>query len=206
MLETMASTSTTVEKLGRKSDDITSIISTITAIAEQTNLLALNAAIEAARAGEHGQGFAVVAKEVRKLAEQSRRAASEVSLIVRSIQTEVNSIITQNKTGVQKVIRGVEVTNETTESLHNILQQTEKTSKILSYMVVQIEQTLKHSQDVTSSFIHVSAIAENTAANTEHSATAATQGSASMQEINASAVELAAQADDLRSVVTEFKT
>lgn len=203
--ETMASTSATVENLGRKSDDITSIISTITAIAEQTNLLALNAAIEAARAGEHGRGFAVVADEVRKLAEQSQRAASEVSTIVSSIQSEVNSIITQNQTGVQKVIRGVEVTNETTDSLQNILQQTEKTSAILATMVTQIEQTLTNSQDVTSSFVHVSTIAENTAINTEKSAAAATQGSASMQEINASAVELASQADDLRSVVGQFK-
>lgn len=203
--ETMASTTATVENLGRKSSDITSIISTITTIAEQTNLLALNAAIEAARAGEHGRGFAVVADEVRKLAEQSQRAASEVTSIVGSIQAEVKSIIAQNETGVQKVIRGVEVTNETTESLHKILQQTAMTSEILNDMVVQIEQTLTNSQDVTSSFIHVSAIAENTAANTELSATAATQGSASMQEINASAVELAAQADDLRSVVAEFK-
>ena len=203
--ETMASTSATVENLGRKSDDITSIIGTITAIAEQTNLLALNAAIEAARAGEHGRGFAVVADEVRKLAEQSQRAASEVSTIVGSIQSEVNSIIAQNQTGVQKVIRGVEVTNETTDSLQNILQQTEKTSEILTTMVSQIEQTLTNSQDVTASFVHVSAIAENTAINTERSAAAATQGSASMQEINASAVELAAQADDLRSVVGQFK-
>ncbi|WP_445683582.1 methyl-accepting chemotaxis protein [Solibacillus sp. FSL R7-0668] len=203
--ETMASTTATVENLGRKSSDITSIISTITTIAEQTNLLALNAAIEAARAGEHGRGFAVVADEVRKLAEQSQRAASEVTSIVGSIQAEVKSIIAQNETGVQKVIRGVEVTNETTESLHKILQQTAITSEILNDMVVQIEQTLTNSQDVTSSFIHVSAIAENTAANTELSATAATQGSASMQEINASAIELAAQADDLRSVVAEFK-
>ena len=203
--ETMASTSATVENLGRKSGDITSIISTITTIAEQTNLLALNAAIEAARAGEHGRGFAVVADEVRKLAEQSQRAASEVSTIVGSIQNEVNSIIAQNQTGVQKVIRGVEVTNETTDSLQNILQQTAKTSEILTTMVSQIEQTLNNSQDVTSSFVHVSAIAENTAANTERSAAAATQGSASMQEINASAVELAAQADDLRSVVGQFK-
>lgn len=203
--ETMASTSATVENLGRKSDDITSIIGTITAIAEQTNLLALNAAIEAARAGEHGRGFAVVADEVRKLAEQSQRAASEVSTIVGSIQSEVNSIISQNQTGVQKVIRGVEVTNETTDSLQNILQQTEKTSDILTTMVSQIEQTLINSQDVTASFVHVSAIAENTAINTERSAAAATQGSASMQEINASAVELASQADDLRSVVGQFK-
>ncbi|MGN7477410.1 methyl-accepting chemotaxis protein [Solibacillus silvestris] len=203
--ETMATTSATVENLGRKSENITSIISTITAIAEQTNLLALNAAIEAARAGEHGRGFAVVADEVRKLAEQSQLAASEVSTIVGSIQTEVKSIIEQNETGVQKVIRGVEVTNETTDSLQNILLQTEKTSDILTHMVGQIEQTLNNSHDVNSSFVHVSAIADNTAANTERSAAAASQGSASMEEINASAVELAAQADNLRSVVSEFK-
>ncbi|MEK3765825.1 methyl-accepting chemotaxis protein [Solibacillus sp. FSL K6-4121] len=203
--ETMATTSATVENLGRKSENITSIISTITAIAEQTNLLALNAAIEAARAGEHGRGFAVVADEVRKLAEQSQQAASEVAVIVGSIQSEVKSIIAQNQTGVQKVIRGVEVTNETTDSLQNILLQTEKTSDILTHMVGQIEQTLHNSHDVNSSFVHVAAVADNTAANTERSAAAASQGSASMEEINASAVELAAQADNLRSVVSEFK-
>lgn len=203
--ETMATTSATVENLGRKSENITSIISTITAIAEQTNLLALNAAIEAARAGEHGKGFAVVADEVRKLAEQSQVAAREVSTIVGSIQIEVKSIIEQNETGVQKVIRGVEVTNETTDSLQNILLQTEKTSDILTHMVGQIEETLVNSHDVNASFAHVSAIADNTAANTELSAAAASQGSASMEEINASAVELAAQADNLRSVVSEFK-
>ncbi|WP_339176600.1 methyl-accepting chemotaxis protein [Solibacillus sp. FSL R5-0691] len=203
--ETMATTSDTVEKLGERSKNITSIISTITAIAEQTNLLALNAAIEAARAGEHGRGFAVVAAEVRKLAEQSQKAAKEVSAIVGSIQTEVNSIIEQNHTGVEKVIRGVEVTNETTNSLQNILLQTEKTSDILTQMVTQIEQTLNNSHSVTTSFVHVAAIADNTAANTERSAAAASQGSASMEEINASAVELASQADHLRSVVNEFK-
>lgn len=203
--ETMATTSDTVEKLGERSKNITSIISTITAIAEQTNLLALNAAIEAARAGEHGRGFAVVAAEVRKLAEQSQKAAKEVSAIIGSIQTEVNSIIEQNHTGVEKVIRGVEVTNETTNSLQNILLQTEKTSDILTQMVTQIEQTLNNSHSVTTSFVHVAAIADNTAANTERSALAASQGSASMEEINASAVELASQADHLRSVVNEFK-
>ena len=203
--ETMANTTQTVESLGLKSYEITSIIKTITAIAEQTNLLALNAAIEAARAGEHGRGFAVVADEVRKLAEQSQKAAKEVTGIVTSIQTEVTSIVKQNHEGVESVIRGVEVANETNASLDQIMNQTNETISIIDKMVKQIEETLNFSQEVAASFIEVTQIAENTASNTETSAAAAEQGSAAMQEINASAVELSHQADELSKVVNEFK-
>ncbi|MCP1144638.1 methyl-accepting chemotaxis protein [Lysinibacillus endophyticus] len=203
--ETIANTSTTVEALGKKSGEITSIIETITSIAGQTNLLALNAAIEAARAGEHGKGFAVVADEVRKLAEQSEQAAKEVTEIVTSIQGEIKSIIGQNHDGVKSVIRGVEVSNETNQVLENILEQTNRTTDIIASMVGKISMTLETSQEVAASFIEVSTIAENTALHTERSASAALQGSASMQEINAAATELAKQADDLRSVVSEFK-
>ncbi|WP_246027614.1 MULTISPECIES: methyl-accepting chemotaxis protein [Lysinibacillus] len=203
--ETMSNTSTTVETLGKKSTEITSIIETITSIAGQTNLLALNAAIEAARAGEHGKGFAVVADEVRKLAEQSENAAKEVTGIVTSIQHEVKSIIEQNHEGVQSVIRGVEVTNETNGVLENILEQTNKTTSVIASMVEKISMTLNTSHEVAASFVEVNTIAENTALHTERSASAALQGSASMQEINASATELAKQADDLRNVVSEFK-
>ncbi|MGE7093576.1 methyl-accepting chemotaxis protein [Lysinibacillus sp. NPDC048646] len=203
--ETMASTTTTVEALGRKSTDITSIISTITAISEQTNLLALNAAIEAARAGVHGRGFAVVADEVRKLAEQSQSAAKEVTSIVLSIQDEVTSIIAQNHEGVMSVIRGVEVTNDTNQSLSNILAHTKETTTIITAMVEKIALTIDYSNAVASDFVHVNAFTEQTATNTVTSAAAATQGSASMQEINAAAAELAHQADSLRHVVSEFK-
>lgn len=203
--ETMANTTMTVEALGKKSGEITSIISTITGIAEQTNLLALNAAIEAARAGEHRKGFAVVADEVRKLAEQSQKAALEVTGIISSIQTEVKSIIAQNHDGVQSVIKGVEVANETNDSLDKILKQTERTTEIIARMVEKINVTLDYSNAVNTSFVEVNAIAEHTAFSTETSASAAMQGSASMEEINAAASELAKQADDLRNVVGEFK-
>ncbi|WP_227752025.1 methyl-accepting chemotaxis protein [Viridibacillus arvi] len=203
--ETMANTTETVEALGKKSSEITSIIRTITDISEQTNLLALNAAIEAARAGEHGKGFAVVANEVRKLAEQSQKAAREVTGIVSSIQLEVQAIVTQNHDGVQNVIRGVEVTNETNASLDKIIKQTNETVAIINKMVGQIEQTLSYSQEVAVSFIEVNQIAENTAMSTERSAASAEEGSASMQEITASAIELSHQADELRKVVGEFK-
>ncbi|MGE8204234.1 methyl-accepting chemotaxis protein [Heyndrickxia sp. NPDC080065] len=203
--ETMANTSTTVETLGKKSHEITNIINTITGIAAQTNLLALNAAIEAARAGEHGRGFAVVADEVRKLAEQSQLAAKEVTKIVHSIQSEVEKIIEQNKAGVSAVISGVEISNETNQSLQKILQQSSETNNVIAEMVDQIEQSLLLSQEVTSSFTEVSEIAEITAAHTETTAAASEEGSAAMEEVTASATELSKQAENLRELISNFK-
>ncbi|OIU71503.1 chemotaxis protein [Rossellomorea aquimaris] len=203
--ETMANTSQTVEALGKRSSQITTIIGTITEIAEQTNLLALNAAIEAARAGEHGRGFAVVADEVRKLAEQSQKAAKGVTEIVHSIQEEVDEIIKQNSEGVKEVIAGVEITNETNASLEDILNQTNKTTVVVNEMVDHIQATLDLSQEVANSFAQVNEIAVATASNTESTAAASEQGSAAMQEVTASASELSQQAEKLKELVSSFK-
>ncbi|WP_171050741.1 methyl-accepting chemotaxis protein [Bacillus sp. BHET2] len=203
--ETMSNTSETVEALGHRSSQITTIIGTITDIAEQTNLLALNAAIEAARAGEHGRGFAVVADEVRKLAEQSRQAAKGVTEIVHSIQEEVNIIIKQNSDGVKEVIAGVEITNETNSSLEDILNQTTKTTVVVDEMVDHIQETLNLSQEVATSFAHVNEIAEATASNTETTAAASEEGSAAMEQVTASASELSQQAEKLKELISSFK-
>ncbi|MCA1058439.1 methyl-accepting chemotaxis protein [Rossellomorea aquimaris] len=203
--ETMSNTSETVEALGQRSSQITTIIGTITDIAEQTNLLALNAAIEAARAGEHGRGFAVVADEVRKLAEQSRQAAKGVTEIVHSIQEEVNIIIKQNSDGVKEVIAGVEITNETNASLEDILNQTTKTTVVVDEMVDHIQETLSLSQEVATSFAHVNEIAESTASNTETTAAASEEGSAAMEQVTASASELSQQAEKLKELISSFK-
>lgn len=203
--ETIANTNETVSGLGESSKEITSIIATITQIAQQTNLLALNAAIEAARAGEHGKGFAVVADEVRKLAEQSQNAAKEVSAIVHTIQQEISMIVEQNQQGVNTVIQGVEITNLTISTFDNILQQTEKTIETISSMAERITHNEEVSKEVMNAFIEVNSMAEHTAHQADQSAAAAEQGSASIQEIYASSEELSRQADSLRDVVLQFK-
>lgn len=203
--ETIAHTTDTVQKLGYSSAQITSIIETITDIANQTNLLALNASIEAARAGEAGKGFSVVADEVRKLAESSQMAANEVTEMISSIQREISTIIEQNNAGVQKVINGVAVTNETTSSLNIIVAQTSETLAIIDDMAKKIAKFKTHSNDVTHSFIEVNMIAEENAMQAEENAQATVQGAQSVDAIYDAIASLSAQSDELQKMITAFK-
>lgn len=123
--------SSAVDSLGRKSDEIGAIVAVINGIAEQTNLLALNAAIEAARAGEQGRGFAVVADEVRKLAEKTAQATQEISGMIQSVQQETRNAITTMQSGTEQVRGGVEKATEAGRALQEIVLSVERVSEMI---------------------------------------------------------------------------
>src|ERR1035437_4601970 len=118
--EAVQSSSGIIEDLGRQSDQINSIVKTIREIADQTNLLALNAAIEAARAGEQGRGFAVVADEVRKLAERTSRSTTEIAGMVEKIQNGTRNAVSSMETGVKQAGNGVELAGQAGASITEI--------------------------------------------------------------------------------------
>lgn len=177
-------TSNKISMLLEKSRQIDGIIAAITGIADQTNLLALNAAIEAARAGEHGKGFAVVADEVRKLAEQSNSAASKVGEIIRQIQVEIDSSSRSFNQVMDSVAEGVEISRAAgskIEELKEIFRQTAGKTKSIQEL---LEQTVENSQTVLQVTQVNETMAHTTAETTQSIAAAAEEQNASIEEIN----------------------
>ena len=139
----------TVEGLGQRSDQIGAIVNTIQDIADQTNLLALNAAIEAARAGEQGRGFAVVADEVRALAERTTKATKEISSMIKSIQGETRSAVTSMGEGVEEVKRGTVETTRSGEALEDILNKINDLSMQISQVATAAEEQTATTHEIT---------------------------------------------------------
>lgn len=166
-----------VTKLGNKTEAIGEIISVINDIADQTNLLALNAAIEAARAGEHGRGFAVVADEVRKLAERTQQATEEVGTSIQDIQTETKLVINQIELGADGIVKGVHKAKEA----GNSLDQIGSASQVVLMKIGEIT----HAVDEQNQAIQMIAQAtEGMASVTKESSVSASQASQATQHLS----------------------
>lgn len=197
-------TANRIKELGEQSKQIGEIIQVIDDIAEQTNLLALNAAIEAARAGEHGKGFAVVADEVRKLAERSGKATKEIADLITTIQKGTNIAVESMQVGTREVEQGVVVAQEAGKSLNEIVEKVEQAGAGVQETMKIIEEIMAGSLEVSKAISGVAAITEeNTAATQEMSASAEQVGGA-MQNISAATEESAAAAEQVSASAGEM--
>jgi len=197
--------SNAIEQLVEQSAEVGVILSTISAIAEQTNLLALNAAIEAARAGEHGRGFAVVADEVRKLAEGSKQATEEIAKIVVGIQNGAQEAFDQMnkaKTVVESQELAVENTHRSFTSIATIVGSA---GELMEEIKASSEKIGGHIKDISETIESIAAVAEENAAGAEEVSASTEELSATTEEIAASANSLALLGQQLDKAVSIFK-
>ncbi|MFZ3591662.1 methyl-accepting chemotaxis protein [Bacillus sp. DJP31] len=201
----VADTSSVINALGVKSNEIGQIVQLITQIANQTNLLALNAAIEAARAGEHGRGFAVVADEVRKLAEQSGLAAGQISGLVGQIQEESLKAVESMELGTSAVVDGIDMVRQTGDAFKDIIKMIEVISSQSQEVSAIVEQVNAGSAGMVQMIEDVANISEQSAGNSQNVAASAEEQLASMEEIATSATSLSEMAEYLQNLVRKFK-
>ncbi len=171
--ETVDETSAFVQTLGNQSSQIGEIVNVINEIADQTNLLALNAAIEAARAGEAGRGFAVVADEVRKLAERTANATSEIGSMIHSIQEGVNSAINAMEVATKKVEAGVELSTQGGNSLNNIVDSVNELQLMVQQIASATEQMSATSEEINKDIEQIAGVSRETSASSGQTAQAA---------------------------------
>ena len=189
--ERVRSTACTIESLGSRSDQIGEIIGTIEDIADQTNLLALNAAIEAARAGEQGRGFAVVADEVRALAERTTKATREIAEMIKAIQGDTRDAVSTMNEGVLEVELGTGEAAKSGAALRHILEQIGVVSTQVEQIATAAEQQTATTQEINNNLLQITRVVQTTASSSHQEAAAADH--------------LAQLARDLKQMVGQFK-
>ncbi|MFP3388866.1 methyl-accepting chemotaxis protein [Brevibacillus sp. SIMBA_040] len=203
--DTVTNIAEIVKRLGNSSQEIGQIVQVITAIAEQTNLLALNAAIEAARAGEQGRGFAVVADEVRKLAEQSAQSAQQIEKLISAIQLESNQAVLSMEKGTKEVALGLEVVNNAGKSFEQIQDAVSQVASQIQEVKTYSVQMSAGTEQVVELVSIIEEVAENSADGTQNVSAATEEQLAAMEEVTSSAGNLARIAEELQSHVSRFK-
>ena len=189
--ETVAETSKKIKRLSESSQKISKVVSLISNFTTQTQLLALNASIEATRAGEYGRGFSVVADEVRSLSRQSAEATREIEKLVQEIQAETVEVTTAMDLGIQQVVGGTNLVNETRQQLNEIVTATAQISQLVQGITQATQVQTQQSQLVTQAMSDVAAIANKNSTDSTH--------------ISASFQELLTTAQQLQASVGQFK-
>lgn len=186
-----------VQNLTTSAKDITHIVTAIEEIADQTNLLAINATIEAARAGEAGAGFAVVAQEVKRLADRSKEATEEIQTILKQIQQQTKQTTETAQKAKDVIASEIEAVKQTATSLGNITSAMEEITDRVAGVKQSVYEILKHNEVAVHSIETISGVAEETAASIE-------EVSASSEEQTSTMIELGKKADQLQDVVKEM--
>ncbi len=184
-------TAMTIGTLGTRSEQIGEIIGTIEDIADQTNLLALNAAIEAARAGEQGRGFAVVADEVRALAERTTKATREISVMIKAIQAETKAAVHAMEEGVREVEKGAMSSMKSGDALQEILTEINEVTMQINQIATAAEEQTATTSEITTNIQQVTEVIHQSARGAE--------------ETSAAAAQLAEQAQQLQGLVDHFR-
>ncbi|MGG1661213.1 methyl-accepting chemotaxis protein [Brevibacillus sp. NRS-1366] len=194
-----------VQQLGVRSEAIGQIVDVITGIASQTNLLALNAAIEAARAGEHGRGFAVVADEVRKLAEQSEESAREIARLIEEIQSETTQVVGVMMDGTEEAKKGAIVVQEAGQTFQRIVAGSQDVADQIREVSAATEQMSASVQQVASAMDEMNRLTGEAAGHTQGVSAGVKEQLASMQEIAHSSNNLNELSHELQESISQFK-